>query len=653
MNTVSVLLVLVGWALLPGVAVAVLTSDRVPDTRSVERAVTAAIVGGTACLTLLARLTDRAGWLTATTAWVGAAILGGISLVVVVSRRTTALRIAAASWRAWAWMAACLLPALPMLRWLAADRDTLVNPTPWYYSDLVRQTVSAHGAPAWSYEWGRRVPFLDDYPGFTAGAAILRSVTRNSSLASEHIVTVFVLLTTALAVALFVRAIGASRFGAFIGVAIVMLSTVYISKLLSFRPEAAGYPLTFLIPVLAIDWMETKRRSSLVLGAVGIAALGQIHGIDFTLSAIFIVVALGVVSATRVRNLRRSVTDACKFLGAMAGAWLISAGLWSGDLSGLIKVGGLPRVVDGVDPTFRFNALVTRMGDLGHPPTTGAIVGNSLRFGLLGVGWHWTPVLVGISALVLALCAWRGGPSTRTRYARLLIFPTLAILAVLAVGLMLSLRWETYVPRRTGLDRMLHLWPVLMAVVVGGAAGALVEFCDPKRRRIAATLVVVGGLGLAVLASSPLAAVAHQHPPAEQTDVLRQLDLGPPALVLMNSYTESYPKVAAGIEPVLNGRAPYTDKKLLKRAIRLLDDSRAFFGSVRRPLPCRGITHVVAAADTNSRFATPNVFGTDLGQLGRNPDLRLVKSAPGVTVFAVRPGAWSSPVQCSKPPEAK
>ena len=467
-------------------------------------------------------------------------------------------------------------------------------------------------------------------------------------------VTVIVLFTTALAVALLVRALGASRFGAFVGTAVVMLSGVYASKLLAFRPEAAGYPLMFLVPVLAIDWMEHRRRSTLVVGAVGFAALGQIHGIDLTLCGIFVATAVLVSVVLRPRMQRgRTLGAGLAYLGSMIGVWIVAAGVWGGGLSGVTKVGGLPHIVKGVDPTYLFNSLVTRAGEPGSPPSALSIAGRSLQLGLMGIPWGWTTALVVVAILVRVVLTGRAHGEERSRGARLLAFAVVAFVTVLAAGFVLSFRWETYVPRRTGLDRMLHLWPILLAIVVGGAVGGIVQRCPAKAKLVVGGLVVVGLVFLAREAAGPLSIVADQHPPDGQTDVLRRLGLPPHTLVLMNSYTESYPKVAAGIQPVLNGRAPYTERHLLARANTLLTDARKYFGSDRGPLPCRGIDYVIAASDDDWRLATPNVFGTDIKQLLSNPDLKLLANVPGVTLWKVQPGAPTKDTKCSVPPAVK
>jgi hypothetical protein len=649
MNSVRALVVLLGWAVLPGIAVGIVSVRPAEDLEDqFDRFLAVSLAAAFFCWTLAARAVASSGALTDTTAWIGVGIGGAALVMIAVVRRDSVRRLAGdGAGRLAAWTALWLVPTVPIVRWIVADHATFVNPTPWYYTDLVRQTVVAHGTPQWSFEWGMRVPFLDDYPGFTAGTAIAHSVTTGASTAAEHIITIGVVLATALAVALLVRVLGGSRFGAAVAVAVLMVSTVFAAKLLAIRPEAMGYPLMLLVPVLAMDFVRSRRRVDLVALGFAFASLAQIHGIDLTVSMILTIAGmLALVAADRVGSGAVSWGRIGAVLGVMAGAWLAVGGLWGGGFSGVTKVSGLPGIVDGVDPTYRFNALVTRMGDLGTPPSSWSLASVSLRAGLVGLRWGWSFVL--LMGAIVAIVKTRHAVA-RVTIRRLGAFLGFAMVGLFVVSAALTLRWDTYVPRRTGLDRMLHLWPVLLAVVVGWAAGSVVRATHGRARALAVTITVAGAVVLALVAAGPLASVASQHPPADQSDVLRRFDIPDDALVLSNAYTESYPVFMAGLHPVLNGRAPYTERKLLARANSLVSSARQFFSSNAGPLPCTGIDYVVAQVVSGWYLGTDNVFGTDVQQLLDNPSLQLVAYDGGVMVFAVRPGAPARRLLCERP----
>ena len=343
------------------------------------------------------------------------------------------------------------------------------------------------------------------------------------------------------------------------------------------------------------------------------------------------------------------LSAALVFAGSCAAVWLLISGVLGGGLSGTTKVVGLPVITNHVDPTFSFFALTS--GNPGQlAPSTGQLARASLADGFLGLTWTWSLGFTLVSLAVLTGAALRGGREVNRSALRLVAFALVTIALMAAVGWALVIRWETYVPRRTGFGRLFHLWPLALGVVVGGAAAVLIDWL-PGRLRTVGRVVAVGAVGaLALHTLGPLADVAAQHPPEGQAAAIRALKIPADATVLMNSYTESFPTFAAGLHPVLNGRAPYTERDLLTRANTLLGDARAFFGNVRSPLPCRGITHVLVATDTKYRFATRVVFPADLAAMAINPDLRQIGSGPGMLLFAVRPGALAGDLDCSSAP---
>ena len=652
MSVLAAIAVLVGWGVAPGCAIASVVAGPIVDTkRDPERFLAIAIAAGFSCWTLLASVVAALGWLGRPAAWIGALILGAASVLIVRTRRPNPFRqLVELSCRPFfAFVAGITAATFPIGRWLFVDGSTLVGPTPWYYSDLVRQTVRAHGEPRWSFEWATRVRFLDDYPGFSAGTGMATAAGSAGSLAAEHVVIFAVLFSTALAIGLLLRAFGVSRFGAVLGTVVTMSSSVFAYKLLSFRPEAMGYVLALVVPVLAIDWMETRRPLLVPVGALTFAALGQIHGIDWVLSGILMVAALLAFMVIRSSRGKGVVRAALVFAGSCAAVWLLISGVLGGGLSGTTKVVGLPVITNHVDPTFSFFALTS--GNPGQlAPSTGQLARASLADGFLGLTWTWSLGFTLVSLAVLTGAALRGGREVNRSALRLVAFALVTIALMAAVGWALVIRWETYVPRRTGFGRLFHLWPLALGVVVGGAAAVLIDWL-PGRLRTVGRVVAVGAVGaLALHTLGPLADVAAQHPPEGQAAAIRALKIPADATVLMNSYTESFPTFAAGLHPVLNGRAPYTERDLLTRANTLLGDARAFFGNVRSPLPCRGITHVLVATDTKYRFATRVVFPADLAAMAINPDLRQIGSGPGMLLFAVRPGALAGDLDCSSAP---
>jgi hypothetical protein len=624
MSVFAAIAIIVGWGLAPGLAVASVTIGAMRDPqRDPERFVALTLGAGFSIWTLGARFVSGLGVLDGPVAWTGAITLTVVSIVVLAIPGRTACRdfLGRPARNFVYWAIGVGVTTIPVLRWILVNRNTFVNPTPWYYADLVRQTVRANGLPSFSYEWGRKVTFLDDYPGFTAGTGLATAAGHVSSLAAEHVITILVLIATALSVFLLARALGAARFGSLIGTVVLLNTAVFGLKLLAFRPEALGYPLAFIV---------------LVVGAVTFAALGQVHGIDWTLSALLMaatLVVLVVVGGSGTKTIRRAFA----FLLAATLAWGLVAGVWGSGFSGSSKVDGLPSISHGADPTWEFFSLTSRGTTAGLPPTARKLAEQSLSLGFFGLTWEWSAAVAALAVLVLAFAALRGRPITRTRARRALFFVLLAFGFMAVASALVTLRWETYVPRRTGFGRVLQLWPVLLAVAIAGAVSAAVDMTRGRWQQGLRVLSVVGAVALCVHGLDSLAVVSAQHPPAGQTRALRKLGVPPHALVLANSYTESYPWVAAGVQPVLNGRAPYTERHLLRRANNLIRDSRAFFAAPSGPLPCSGITHVIVVTDTQWRLATPYVFPSDVAAFDAAPDMHLVKADAGMRLYSVRP----------------
>ena len=260
-----------------------------------------AVASGVAIWVLASRLIVRAGLLSAGPVVLATLALGIGSVVVLVGPGRGTVRElwsrAGLHFAAWAG-GSMLLSALPLLRLIADRRDAFTSSTSWYYWSLVRQTVAAHGNPTHSLEWGTRVPFLDDYPGFTAASGILGVVAGTSTLAAARVVMLVALLTAGLSVFLLVRALGGTQAGAAVATVLFFGVEIFVQKMASFRPESFGYCLAFLLPALALDWLDRREWGVLAVLAGAFAALGQVHGIDWMLGGILLAGAV-VAAADR------------------------------------------------------------------------------------------------------------------------------------------------------------------------------------------------------------------------------------------------------------------------------------------------------------------------------------------------------------------
>ena len=533
-----------------------------------------------------------------------------------------------------------LLGGAALLRTIARRRDAFTNPTPWYYWDLVRQTLGAHGNPVHSFEWGKIVGFLDDYPGFTAGTGVLAVLAGASTVAAAQVVTVTALFAAGAGVFLLTRALGGSRPGAAVATVLFFTLAIFVVKLAAFRPEAFGYAFVFVLPVLALDWFEHRRPAVLAVTAMTFAALGQVHGVDWFVGATF-VVAAALAAVPGRAGLRRWARGAAALLGTAFATWVALNLALSGTLSGVGKVSGLPHLGGGTDPTWQFFRAAQGL-PASKPPTAADLADGSLRQGIVGLSWRWFAVVAAIVLVALVVRAIAGRTAgSRAIARRALVFVGISAAVVFAACVAFAVRWDTYVPRRTGFGRMLQLLPMLVAVGLGVAVSVRIRRL-PRGLATTAVPLVAGllALGALVHALPKLDEYAQQTPPAETLASLRSMHLPPRAIVLTNSYVEGLLAVTSDARVVLSGRAPYTEQKLLTRANRLFDSTARFLA---RPdgaaLPCTGITRLVLATDPAWRLGTPFVIPTDFAALDAQPDLRLELEGAGFRVYRVLPGS--------------
>jgi hypothetical protein len=217
---------------------------------------------------------------------------------------------------------------------------------------------------------------------------------------------------------------------------------------------------------------------------------------------------------------------------------------------------------------------------------------------------------------------------------RCLVLVLAAYALVLAVSVWFTESWSTYVPRRTGFGRLLPLALVLLPI----AAAVVVSLPSrPKVRAVASALLVVLGACALGQGLERIDMFTDQRPDADRLAVLRDLGLPADSLVLANSYTEGFLRVVLGSRGVIEGRAPYTESRLLADANTSLDETRRFFAAPTTPgLPIPGDPeYVLAVTDDDWNLGTPYVMPTDLDALNGRADLRLVRDGPGFRVYRV------------------
>jgi hypothetical protein len=628
-------LALAVWVVLSGLALAAMVC-RAERSPSAVRVLTVAMAGGLSVWFLGSELLARLGVLSTAGAVTGTAIVGVLSLAVMLGpgrRGFAKLWCAPVLAELGVLVGATMVAAAPLIVLILTRRDSVSGSTPWYYLDLARAVAQTHGVPAHSIEWATRIPFLDDYPGYSSATALLMAVGGSKSMAAIQAVRLITLLAVGGSAYLFARTMGAARSAAAVSVGILFVGTTYVGKLASYRPEATGYMLVFLVAALARLWLTERRNVDLALAAIALLALSEVHGIGWLFSALIvsgIAVAAVVFSADRRRDLRSGLLLG----GALIGAWLLGNLALGGGLSGAGKLGGLPDADAATDPTWRFANLVA-----GHPETrsrqsVSTLVGRSISRGFIELGGWWLLAVTFAVLAALVMLAWLGRPALRRAAAQYSLMAVLVVAATVAVSVWFTVRWSTYVPLRTGWGR---LFPLTYALLPAGVALVITAAPSRKARVVAAAVVLAITLGVMVHGRDTFERIDNEQPSRTELAALRGLGLNENDLVLTNVYSEGFVGAVVGADGALDGRAPYSEPKTLKRANRLLADSIRYFADpITAPLPpgAPGVDYILITTEP-SVLGTPSVFPTNIGALEQSPHLRLVREGDGFQLYAV------------------
>ncbi len=233
----------------------------------------------------------------------------------------------------------------------------------------------------------------------------------------------------------------------------LFVSTTYVGKLASYRPEATGYVLVFLVGALAKLWLDHRRNVDLVLAAIALLALSEVHGIGWLFGAL-VVGGLAVASVLLSRERRTSLRAGALLVVVLVGGWLVGNLALGSGLSGANKLGGLPDT-DGGDPTWRFVNLVAGRLVSRPRPSAAEAARRGITRGLVGWGAWWYLAVAVVTLVLLLVVAWRGRAALRHRGAReYVVMAVLVIAGCVAVSVWFAVRWSTYVPTRTGWGRI-------------------------------------------------------------------------------------------------------------------------------------------------------------------------------------------------------
>jgi hypothetical protein len=584
-----------------------------------------------ALLTLVSAALARLGALSL--GWVAVAglvmLVGGATLWV---RTQPAVRLSTRP--AWIALGLLVLVSAPQVASIWNRPDAVPSSTPWYFASLAHQYQEVQGVPTSSFEFGVETSALTDYAGFSSATAALNEIADGPyGLLGEQVMRTLACVGALIGFAALARALGANRTATISATMMFSVLEYYSGKLSTFKPESFGYALMFLVPAFVLGYLRHRRRSDLVAAAIGLAAVSQIHGISFAVCGLFVIGAMASHLPRLVRSFRRETLFLAGTGSVLAVAWLIADLALSGRLTQAGKATALPPLVGGgKDPSLEFFRNVSAFPNEPITTTSRGLVRESLATGFAGLGWHdWffavvMAVCLGLTILTLVV-SWR-------RFLPAAIFGAVSGFLVVVACAVFVIGWDTFVPERTGITRVLTLGLALPVLLAAAALGTL---SNVRLRRTAEG--VFGALALvAVVASANAVFVNPSLPSREQLVALRALDLPDESVVLTNGYSEGFVKSVLGVSGYIDGRGPYHQESLLLHATDRLERTHEFLADPTTnavDLEREGVTHLLIAM-SDPAFGGFQRYPTNLEQLEARPDIQVVSEGPGFVLLEVK-----------------
>lgn len=558
----------------------------------------------------------------------------------------------------------------------------------WTYAVIGRQLAEAGGIPASVSEWGLSLRWLPDYLAFNlvSGAyeGVFGFVPAADALAAWRVPIVLLGLSLAFAV----LRLWLSAGPALAGTALFGGSLAVLAKFNAYKPEALGIVLGLAALWLVVAGLRHRRPVWILLAGLLLGLDLAVHAIAATVLGL---VVAGVAAAEWGSGIVRGwVSDRAgrggRPIGSVARTLVPLGWLTAAALAGLLlsmAVGVVfqgrplvasaafePTLVDGRDPTWTF--FLRSTGDFREPepprPVLPLARGVTTPWEGLnvasGTGW-WFLAAVGVGVFfLLARRRWRD---------RAGVVGWALVAGLVGLGMaFFALRFETYVPRWTGLVRFGQYIPVFAAVgaafaIEGGRAAWLLVagsgLRDAARRWLGRGVAVGAAIWLIVVAGGHFERDAPRLHPVGERALAVLARLGAPGdVVLSNVLTPGTIEFFTGLEAPLEGRQPLIEEpavltaanELLLRAHRFWaggsgPDGGSGPGPVDGPGPAGGAgeglldalrVRWLLVADDPGLLGASAGLGGSVAALGDWPGIEIVWAEDGVAIARVeRDGA--------------
>jgi len=483
---------------------------------------------------------------------------------------------------------------------LYSELPRRTTPVSWYYLRDILGVVDQAGLPTRMIDYGTAMPFDVNKLAWylvVANTSLLSGVRNPFAIESFWVLAVAALLPVVAWV--FLRSLTSTRLAAALGTTLMLCLPWLLRKMAAFRGESFGIVLLFSVLWLAVE--ASRRRDARWSLSAGLA-LGLLLGSHLVpgLVALAFSAAWWTGHALLERRslgqtLRSGATVAAT---GLAFALLLTVGSGHGmarNQSGLSTPGAFS-AYRGHDPARAFerlaygraiddSVLVYRPhGDAAFfsPPSE---VGRALLAAVdipstfdLAV----TPAVLGIAFAAVSTLIF----VFQRRSRELALALPLTLLILYAFALLLSLRFDTYLPAAHAVRREFPYVPLLLIVAIAAALDPL--FAWIGGRLAPRSALAVGGALVVVLCAGPVRdapdhlarhwARKRAVTPAGR-EALRWLTrhTGPDARILVDGSSDGLIRVLAGRTSLTEGRAPYFHAEALRTATDALAAAIGFF----------------------------------------------------------------------------
>ena len=516
----------------------------------------------------------------------------------------------------------------------------------WYYWLLGTQLSKANGIPSSVAEYGQRVRWAPDYLIFNTVGDAYRGLAPVGNSMSQIAAWRIPLALLGLASAYAFFRLWLRRPAALAGVLVLAPSVFFTQKFGAYFPEAYAAVLGLVAITIAVTALREGKYAPVLLA-------GSVLGVDLAVNAIaatamgFLFIASVVVELSARRGPRAAT--AWRSLGAAAVLAVVVTVAMGWSLQGRALVfadAGTPhRAADGTDPTLAFIRLSTgkfnaqpsklsldqELSDSATKPWPDLALTSNYGIGL---------GLLTLGGIGFALRRKRRG--ARRLLAVLLVYS----FSLAAFALYSALRYDTFVPRHTGLSRLLQYAPLvisaLVAIAFEGAFEGHVRTADRRRRatRTRTMAVAFGVCGLMAASASALVIWRQFNraltisPAGEAVLRLLEREARPTDIVVGNVGTRGLLAVRSGSISLLEGRQPFLEQpRFLDGSNKAFADAHRFFTGTGDPgfADAYGVDWIIVA-DRPALLGSTGNFGVP-GKAWRVPGFRLDFARDGVRLF--------------------